>query len=155
MSLQISEDRVYVGAYGFCQDESGRLLLARLRDDEGPDAGKWTLPGGGVLWGEHPDLAVLREMEEETGLVDLDRGPVKAVYSHTYLREPGNPLPPLHFIGLVYDLRLSAFQLRNEQEGSTDLCQWVDEEQARALPLTFLGEFGVELAWGKTVTSHE
>jgi len=42
-----------------------------LSEGEGPDAGLWTLPGGGVLWGEHPDQTVFREMEEETGLVEL------------------------------------------------------------------------------------
>ena len=67
----LSEGRVYVGTYGFCRDLKGRLLLARLSEGEGPDAGLWTLPGGGVLWGEHPDQAVFREMEEETGLVEL------------------------------------------------------------------------------------
>lgn len=150
MPLQISDERVYVGAYGFCQDGAGRLLLARLRNDEGPDAGKWTLPGGGVLWGEHPDQAVVREMEEETGLLDLEPGQVLSIYSHTYLRTPTNPLPPLHHIGIIYKLVPDTLSIQNEQEGSTDLCQWLEEDQARALPLTQLGELGVELAWGRS-----
>ena len=147
MSLNSSEDQVYVGAYGFCRDNQKRLLLARLL--LGSDAGRWTLPGGGVLWGEHPDQAVLREMEEETGLVDLENGPIIAIYSHTYSQTKENPLPPLHHIGLVYQLTPVSFHLKCEQEGSTDLCQWLTESEARNLPLTPLGEFGVELAWGR------
>lgn len=53
----------YLGAYALCRDPSGRLLLARLAPGL-LDAGLWTMPGGGVEWGEHPDDAVLRELEE-------------------------------------------------------------------------------------------
>lgn len=137
--------RFYIGAYGFCRDQEGRLLLTRLL--KGPDAGFWTLPGGGVLWDEHPDQAVLREMEEETGLVDLELDCVAAIYSHTYQQTPENPLPPLQHVGLIYQLKPLSYQLRNEQDGTTDLCQWLTESDARDLPLTPLGEFGVNLAW--------
>lgn len=150
MSPKFPEEQIYVGAYGFCMDKADRLLLARLL--QGSDAGLWTLPGGGVLWGEHPDQALLREVEEETGLVDLELGPVAAVYSHTYYPTKKNPLPPLHHIGLVYKLNPFSYQLRNEQNGSTDLCKWLTESEARSLPLTPLGKFGVELAWGSRVS---
>lgn len=145
MDSSFSEGRVYIGAYGLCRDLEGRLLLAR--QVEGPDAGLWTLPGGGVLWGEHPDQAVFREMEEETGLVDLALVSITAVYSHTYHQTPDNPLPPLHHVGLIYQLDPISYALRNEKSGTTDLCQWLTEDEARSLPLTPLGVFGIELAW--------
>jgi ADP-ribose pyrophosphatase YjhB (NUDIX family) len=50
-------------AHAVCID-SGRLLLRR---DE-PHSGWWTVPGGGLAWGEHPETAVLRELLEQTGL---------------------------------------------------------------------------------------
>ena len=48
---------------------SGRLLLVRIAG--GLDKGFWTLPGGRIEWGEHPDAALLRELEEETGAVHI------------------------------------------------------------------------------------
>ena len=68
-----------VGAYAFCVRSDGAVLLARIAPCF-PDAGSWTLPGGGVEFGEHPDAAVLRELGEETGLTG-ERGRVL-----TYLR---------------------------------------------------------------------
>jgi 8-oxo-dGTP diphosphatase len=46
-------------------EESGRVLLV-LRDIE-PGRGLWGLPGGYVDWDEHPQAAMVRECEEETG----------------------------------------------------------------------------------------
>ncbi len=147
MPSQKSENRVYVGAYGFCRDPKGRLLLARLSESEAADAGRWTLPGGGVQWGEHPEQAVRREMEEETGLTNLEIRAILKIYSQTYNHNPENQLPPLHHVGIVYLVETSTYQVKNESGGTTDLCQWLNEDKARALPLTTLGEFGVNLAW--------
>ncbi len=44
-------------------DEKGRLLLVRRADN-----GHWALPGGGVDPGERVVEALVREMEEETGV---------------------------------------------------------------------------------------
>lgn len=44
-----------------------RILLARLAPYLTP-AERWTLPGGGIEFGEHPHDAVVREVYEETGL---------------------------------------------------------------------------------------
>ncbi len=43
------------------------ILLCRIASDY-PGEGRWTLPGGGVQWGEHPEHALMREVFEETGL---------------------------------------------------------------------------------------
>jgi 8-oxo-dGTP diphosphatase len=44
-----------------------RVLLARLAPYLAPTE-RWTLPGGGIDFGEHPRDAVVREVYEETGL---------------------------------------------------------------------------------------
>ncbi len=55
--------RMTVGALVLQGDE---VLLA-LRDHD-PFSGKWCIPGGHVEFGEHPEDAVKREVQEETGL---------------------------------------------------------------------------------------
>jgi len=145
MSPESSPDQIYLGAYGLCLDPGGRLLMTRLL--AGPDAGRWTLPGGGVLWGEHPDLAVIRELEEETGLVGLNLVSVAAIYSYTYHRTPEHPLPPLHHVGIIYHIEPNSYQLHAEQGGTTDLCKWLTVSEARSVPQTPLGDFGTNLVW--------
>lgn len=145
MSSNSDTPGVYIGAYGICHDPSGRLLLVRL--GSGLDEGRWTMPGGGVEWGEHPDAAVIRELKEETGIVDIETLIVGEVYSHTYTRSVGNPYDSLHHIGIIYNITVGSFDLRSEQDGLTDRSEWFTENQARSLPLTPAGEFAVDLVW--------
>src|SRR5262249_11174567 len=56
-----------VAAYCVVEDTDGRVLLTRLSPGE-LDVGLWTLPGGGIEFGEGPADAAVRELEEETGL---------------------------------------------------------------------------------------
>ena len=152
MSSESDNPYVYHGAYGLCRDPSNRLLLVRVSN--GLDAGTWTLPGGGIEWGEHPGAALLRELEEETGIVDIEKYRVAAVYSHVYKRSLARPYDSVQQIGIVYEVMLAAFDLRPEIDGSTDRCEWFTESEARQLPLGHLGEFAVDLAWSKTWESH-
>lgn len=148
MSSVSDNPRVYHGAYGLCRDPSGQLLLVRITS--GLDEGLWTLPGGGIEWGEHPDDAVLRELEEETGIADVRSIRVNAIYSHKYMRSEDRLYDSVHYIGIIYDLTLGRFDLRFEQDGSTDRCEWFTEDQVRQLPLTPIVEFAVDLAWPKS-----
>ena len=117
---------MHLGAYALCHDLSNRLLLVRATSGL-EDGGLWTMPGGGIEWGEHPDDALLRELEEETGIVDIETYRVAAVYSHAYKCRADWQGDPVHHIGIVYEVVLSAFDLRPEKEGSTDLCEWLSE----------------------------
>jgi 8-oxo-dGTP diphosphatase len=47
--------------------QDGRVLL--IRRGKEPMRGRWLVPGGTVEWGETLQEAVVREVEEETGLV--------------------------------------------------------------------------------------
>lgn len=52
---------------GLAYDERGRLLLVQRAND--PGRGRWSVPGGRVEDGEDDAAAVIREMQEETGLL--------------------------------------------------------------------------------------
>jgi len=148
MTAESDNQHVHIGAYALCRDPSNRLLLVRATADL-EDGGLWTMPGGGIEWGEHPDAALRRELEEETGLVDIKAYRVVAVYSHAYKGRTDWQGDPVHHIGIVYEVVLPSFDLRPEEEGSTDHCEWLSESRVRELPLGPLAEFAVKLAWPK------
>jgi 8-oxo-dGTP pyrophosphatase MutT (NUDIX family) len=70
-------------AYCVIYDDVGRVLLTEWsRPDLNSNLQGWTLPGGGLDFGEHPADAAIREVFEETGLhVELLGDPkVDSVY---------------------------------------------------------------------------
>ena len=112
-----------VGAYGVCRDGEGRTLLAR-NSDASEFPGLWTLPGGGVEQGEHPDDAVVREFAEETGLT-VRIGALRTVTADVVR------LPVLgdleHTDRIIYDVSVEGGELRAEVGGTTDLVAWVSD----------------------------
>ncbi|RSM51210.1 NUDIX hydrolase [Actinoplanes sp. ATCC 53533] len=129
-----------IGAYGLCRDAAGRVLLAR-NSQLSAFPGLWTLPGGGVEQGEHPDDTVVREFAEETGLTvrvtglrsvtaDVFRLPLTDTWEHTDR--------------IIYDVRPDGGSLRNEAAGSTELVDWVDPAGLPLMPFTavVLGQAG-------------
>ena len=63
------ESSFKIGAFAIIADDQQRVLLCHRRDMDA-----WNLPGGGTNGHETPWEAVVREVEEETGLrVQTDR----------------------------------------------------------------------------------
>ena len=97
-----------------------------------PWAGTWTLPGGGVEWGEHPDAAVIREVQEETGLTgQIER--IIGIHSHTIDRPASRP-GPAHVVAILYRVVDVSGVLRVEDSGSSDACAWLTSDELADLP---------------------
>jgi 8-oxo-dGTP diphosphatase len=137
--------RTRLGAYALCVDEQARILLARLSAVE-VDVGAWTLPGGGLDFGEHPDHAVIRELEEESGLVgEIER--VAGVFSHVYRQSRAAQGRDLHFLGILYHVRIVGGELRDEVDGSTDTCAWLSRAELADRRLVEIARYGIEIAF--------
>ena len=128
-----------VAAYNVCLDAHQRLLVCRLSPiTERP--GWWTLPGGGVEFGEHPEHAALRELEEETGYTGriAELLTVDSITRDDY-----------HSVRIIYRTDAGSGDLEHEAVGSTDLAAWCTRAELDALPLVELGKLGVRLAYGE------
>jgi 8-oxo-dGTP diphosphatase len=127
----VTAERVRVAAYARCVDDDGRLLLCHIAPSVGA-ADLWTLPGGGLEFGESPSAAVIRELAEETGF----DGAVERLLDVSDRLFDGDAAPErLHAIRIVYAVRITGGKLRDEPDGSTDTCRWVTLDETAGLPL--------------------
>jgi 8-oxo-dGTP diphosphatase len=131
-----------IAAYALCQDPAGRILLTRLSPGE-VKPGQWTLPGGGIDFGEAPAAAVLRELTEETGLI----GEVLSLAEvESWVRRgaaAAYPADDFQAIQIIYRVRVTGGTLRDEVDGSTDAAAWFTRDEVRELPIVGLVEAGL------------
>lgn len=136
-----------VAAYALCQDEARRVLLARLTYPE-LKAGHWTLPGGGIDFGEAPTEAVLRELTEKTGLIG-EIVSLAGVASWVRLGPVAGGLgDDFQAIQIIYRVSVTGGSLRDELDGSTDAAAWFTREELESLPIVELVEIGLRLLDG-------
>lgn len=136
----MSRDRVRVAAYAVVRDERDRVLLCHIHPSVGV-GDVWTLPGGGLEFGEPPARAALRELEEETGFIgEIER--LLEVDDRLFTTAAG--ADRMHAIRIVYAVRIVGGSLRDEPDGSTDTCRWVPPEEARRMRLGELARRAVE-----------
>jgi 8-oxo-dGTP diphosphatase len=113
-------------AYAVATDPAGRVLLTRVAS-EYPGGGSWHLPGGGTDYGEQPGIALLRELDEETGqhgeLVEL-----LGVASHRDAASLGPEGYPIDWHGVRAFYRVHVARptppLVLDKGGSTDDARW-------------------------------
>lgn len=78
-------------AVGLIKNDIGEILIGRrnqpdLRDEHN----KWEFPGGGIGMREDPEVALIREVKEETGLDVKIIRLLPKVLTHVWKREAGN-----------------------------------------------------------------
>ena len=124
------------------------MLLVRIAPGFTRDAeGRWTLPGGGLKFGEDPEVGVLREVEEETGFTGEV---IRLAFVSSWTR---GPLPemgygPFHGVRIVYWVRITGGELRHEVDESTDMAAWFTRDELRTTPLVELVDRALEYIEG-------
>ena len=131
-----------VAAYAVCENARREMLLCRL-NDRTTSPGTWTLPGGGIHFGEHPDDAIVRECEEETGLV-IEVRQLLGVDSlaRTVRRIEDDQPYSYHAVRLLYRVEVVGGVLRHEVDNSTDMAAWHSAESLAAIPRTDVAVLG-------------
>ncbi len=93
------------------EDLGAVLLVKRLHE---PFKGTWMFPSGFVDFGEHPDEALEREVNEETGLKVRDCDLLGVYQSPDDYREPG------HFV-FFYRVKAGGGELRTDPHENEDI----------------------------------
>lgn len=108
---------------------AGEILLARIAPSISENE-QWTLPGGGIDFGEHPGDAVVREVHEETGL-DSELGSPIWIGSAHRVSDRGahgeTETSEMHSVRIVYDAWVPADAPEPrviEVDGSTVDARW-------------------------------
>jgi 8-oxo-dGTP diphosphatase len=107
-----------IASYGIVLD-GDQILLCRLSAAASSHVGRWTLPGGGLEFGEHPEVAMVREVLEETGF-EVRPTSLLGIDSYTLERPEG----AFQGIRVIYTTEVLGGTLRHEVVGTTDMCQW-------------------------------
>lgn len=134
--------RQRISAYALIVDD-GRILLAKTANGY-PGAGSWTLPGGGIEWGEHPEDGMHRELYEETGLQG-DVLDLLGIDSLRLERTRNGLWEGFHAIRIIYRVAASGEPQVTEQNGSVSESQWIALDDLAELPTVALVTKALEM----------
>lgn len=124
-------------AYAVIVNERREILLSHWV------GGHWTLPGGGMDPGEHPEDAALREVTEETGYTARLTGLIGA-NSHVIprrARTSGND--DLQILQFVYTGEIIGGEMEVEVGGSTDDVGWFPLDDVPSIDHSVLLDFAL------------
>lgn len=95
--------------------KDGKVFLIQRALDDDFEPGTWAFPGGKIEEGEAPDLAVVRELQEETGL--------SATYQEPLAVEANEDGSTSHYYAVLVDGEIELEQEEIAQSGWFDLAE--------------------------------
>ncbi|UXM90461.1 NUDIX hydrolase [Paenarthrobacter sp. JL.01a] len=103
--------------------KEGRILLAYWKQD---DKEGWTLPGGGLDFGEHPVDGCKREVMEETGYEARVDGMLGIDVGHWRgEKRPDGSVRDFQALRIVYEGTVVGGELTYEVDGTTTHAAWI------------------------------
>lgn len=136
----MSKQHTSVRSYGILVHED-RVALVRSSNPR-HDPPLWWLPGGGIDFGEAPEETLVREFEEETGLV-VHHPALLTVTSDVRRRDNGDRI---HTVRILYTVALQRGELRHEIHGTTDHAAWFALEELATLNVADYARAAIDAA---------
>jgi len=119
--------------------DQGRVLLVKRKYD--PGKGLWSLPGGLVNLGEKTEDALVREVEEETGL-KVEVGDLLSIIDR--IREDKDGKIIYHYIIVCYFAHPREGRLKASSDAEE--VRWLRPEEIDELPMTRILEYFIKTA---------
>lgn len=120
-----------LAGYALVRDERGRVLLSRW---VGPDGPQWSIPGGGIEYGESIEQGTVREVLEESGY-RVELGRLFAVRTLDVSRQerlhPSGR--PMRAVQVFHEAHVTGGELSFEVGGTSDMAGWFGLAEVAAL----------------------
>jgi len=108
--------KIIEAAGGVVFNPKGEILTMYRRDS-------WDLPKGKIDKGETKEIAAVREVQEETGIQQVERGALLHTTYHTYKnRKRKRVLKPTYW----YKMTTSEYDIQPQVEEDIELVQWIE-----------------------------
>ena len=124
---------------GLVQNKNGEILLIFRR-------GKWDLPKGKLDAGETMEECAIREVQEETGLNQIQLGKKLQITYHTYLERKNSILKESHWYGMK---ALGDEKLVPQTEEQITEIKWVPKKELKNYEANSFGAILDVLKWAK------
>lgn len=103
----------------YCNDGKGNFLFHKRSSNCRDEHGRWDMGGGQIEFGETPEQAVLREVQEEYNCKGIIQ---KALPPYTILREQNSILT--HWIGIPYFILVDPKDVKNNDPDKIEELGW-------------------------------